>query len=70
MALSDLKAISLIRNSASVQEANEMLRLDPGTIDKAIAQLLKKCISVRQLSRLAGIPRGHVESVSRRKVSE
>ena len=66
-ALSDQKTISLIRKIALVQETNEMLQLDPVAMDKAIKQLLKKGVSVRQLSRLTGIPRGHVESVSRRK---
>lgn len=66
-ALSDQKTISLIRKIASVQETNEMLQLDPVAMDKAIKQLLLKGVSVRQLSRLTGIPRGHVESVGRRK---
>ena len=66
-ALSDQKAISLIRKIGPVQETSEMLQLDPAAMDKAIKQLLKKGVSVRQLSRLTGIPRGHVESVSRRK---
>lgn len=65
--LSDLKAITLIRKIARVQEANEMQQLDPDQMDRAVAQLLSKGVSVRQLSRLTGIPRGHIDSVSRRK---
>ena len=34
---------------------------------KAILLLLTKGVPVRRLSRLTGIPRGHVDSVSRRK---
>ncbi len=67
VSLSDQKAMSLIRQIAHIQEASEMLQLEPVAMDKAIAQLLKKGVSVRQLSRLTGIPRGHADSVSRRK---
>lgn len=66
-ALSDQKAVSLIRRIARVQEAEEMLQLDPDAMDRAITLLLQKGISVRQLARLTGIPRGHADSVSRRK---
>ena len=65
--LSDHKAISLIVKIAHIQEASEMHQLEPEQMDRAIAQLHSKGVSVRQLSRLTGIPRGYVESVSRRK---
>lgn len=65
--LSDQKAISLVRRIAQVQEVDEMQRLDAEKMDRAIAQLLSKGVSVRQLSRLTGIARGHIDSVNRRK---
>ncbi len=66
--VSDTKAISLIRKVARVQEIGEMQQLEPDGMDRAISQLLSKGVSVRQLSRLTGISRGHVESVGKRKV--
>ena len=65
--LSDQKAISLIRKVARVQEMGEMQQLEPDMMDRAIAQLLTKGVSVRQLSRLTGVSRGHIESVGKRK---
>lgn len=65
--LSDQKAISLIRKIARVQEMGEVQRLDTEKMDPAIVHLLAKGVSVRQLSRLTGIPRGHVDSVNRRR---
>lgn len=65
--LSDQDAIRLIRKIARVQEANEVLQLELSAMDRAIAQLLQKGVSVRQLSRRTGIPRGHADSINRRK---
>ena len=65
--LSDHKKNSFIIKIAQVQEAGEMQQMDPEQMDRAIIRLRSKCVSVRRLSRLIGIPRGHVESVCRRK---
>jgi putative transposase len=68
--ISDQKAISLIKKIVLIQEAHEMQQLDPGVMDKAILLLLSKGMPVRQLARLTGILRGHIDSVSRRKKRE
>jgi putative transposase len=68
--ISDQKAFSLIKKIVPIQEAHEMQQLDPNVMDKAILLLLAKGVPVRQLSRLTGIHRGHVDSVSRRKKRE
>jgi hypothetical protein len=38
--------------------------------NRPLTILLAKGVPVRQLSRLTGIPRGHIDSVSRRKKQE
>jgi putative transposase len=68
--ISDQKAVSLIKKTAPIQEAHEMQQLAPDTMDKAILLLLAKGVSVRQLSRLTGIPRGHIDSVSRKNIGD
>jgi len=52
--------------AAGVGDPAELRQLNSVQADGVITLLLGKGAAIRQLSRLTGIPKGHIESVSRR----